>query len=334
MSYKSTDSDGRIRDEPYRMTFGKHRGLTIEELSPGYRQFLIREKAYDNHPDLKAALIAGEFLQPVQTQSAASEPISPTRKRKALEQTVPSSSQPSKTPASSVGQGNENAAEPVSPTRKRKALEQTVPSSSQPSKRPALLAGLGNEDATEHTGKSQVADLYFLDFGIHVGKRLPDVPSGYIDYLINKEVYTNRPALATALRALGRLDTPGPAALKDSRWKAPHVSEAKDPCFFDPCLDAPLWISDKDAATYFNLRVPSLESAGVHLVSKREMDAYSEFGSLFVQHGRRRWLYPVFACAHHFNTVSPGTARQALQRFLGKNKERESEIMQGLGLGL
>lgn len=296
MSYKSTESDRRTCDEPYRMTFGKHRGLTVQDLGPGYRQFLIREKAYDKYPDLKAALIAGNFLQPVQTRSATSEP--------------------------------------VSPTRKRKTLEQTVPSSSQPPKRPALSAGPGNEDAIEHTGKSQAADLYLLDFGIHAGKRLPNVPSGYIDWLINKEVYTSRPALATALRALGRLDTAGPATLNDPSWKAPRVSQSKERCFDDPWLDTPLWISDKDAENYFNLRVPMLESAGVHLLSNREMDLYSNSGSMFVQNGRRRWLYPVFACAEHFNTASPGTARQALQRFLGKNKERESEIMQEMGLGL
>ena len=330
---KSVDSDGRTpsNDEPYRMTFGKHRGLTIQELSPGYRQFLIQEKAYNKYPDLKAALIAGEYLQPV--QSAAAEPVSPSRKSEALEQTVHSSSQTPQRPALSAGTGDENAAKPVSPTRKRKALEQTVPSSSQPSKRPALSAGLGNEDATEHTGNPQVADLYFLDFGKHKGERLPEVPPGYIDWLINNGVYTNRPALAAALKALGRLDTLRPAPM-DPKWKAPRVSEAKDRCFFDPLLNDPLWISDKDAATYFNLREPTLESAGVHLVGRREMDAYSESGSLFVNNGRRRWLYPVFACAEHFSTASPGTARQALQRFLGKNKERESEIMAGMGLGL
>lgn len=111
--------------------------------------------------------------------------------------------------------------------------------------------------------------------------------------------------------------------------------EAKDDRFFEPYLGAPLWISDKDAATYFGLSDPALASAGVHLVTSAELDQYSEGGSLFARTGGRRWwLYPVFACAEHFNTASPGTARQALQRFLGKNGKRESEIMMGLGLGL
>lgn len=176
MSDESTGHDGRTRDEPYRLTFGKHRGSTIEEIGPGYRQYLIQKEVYKNHPGFKAALVAGGYLQPVQGADS----------------------------------------EPVSPTRKRKALDQTVPSSFQTSKRPALSAGQGKEDATEHTWNSQVADLYFLDFGMHAGKRLHDVPSSYIDWLINKEVYTSRPALATALKALGKLDTPEPA-IQDSR---------------------------------------------------------------------------------------------------------------------
>lgn len=243
MSYKPTDTDGRTRNEPYRMTFGRHRGLRIEELSPGYRQNLIRSggRVHDKNPDLKAALIAGGFLQPI--QNATSEPVSPTRKRKALEQKAASSSQPSKRPALSAGLDNEDVtehSEPVSPTRKRKTPEQTMPSSSQPSKKPALSAGPPDEEATSHLGKPQVADLYCLDFGKHVGKRLPNVPSGYINWLVNDKVYTDRPALATALRALGKLDTaPGPV-LSDSRWKAPQVSEAREQCFFDPFLAAPL----------------------------------------------------------------------------------------------
>lgn len=95
--------------------------------------------------------------------------------------------------------------------------------SSRFSKKPASLARLGDEDTTR---KPQLTDLYILDFGKHAGKRLPNVPSRYIDWLINEEVYTNRPALATALRALGKLDTATRPSLRDSTWKAPHGSEA------------------------------------------------------------------------------------------------------------
>ena len=292
-----TNHEGKTGDEPYRMTFGKHRGSTIQELTPGYRRFLIQEKAHESYPDLKAALITGGYLQP--TQGVNPEPVSPTRKRKASEQTVLPAPQP--TP--------------------------------QPSKRPTLSARQGHEDATLHTGNQQVADLYILDFGMHAGKRLRDVPSNYVDWLIGKEVYTSRPALATALRALGRLDAPGPA-LQYSTWRAPPVSSARDPCFFEPMFDSPLWISDKDAATYFNLRDPTLARAGVRLLGAKDLDMYVDGGStLCFGNGRRRWLYQVFACAEHFNTASPGTARQAVQRFLHKNKLRESEIMAELGLG-
>ena len=336
MSHKPTNTDGRTRDEPYRMNSGKYPGLTIQELSPAYRRYLIREKIYDNYPDLKAALITGGFLPP--TQSAAPEPASPTRKRKAMEQTVPSSSQFFKKPALSAEPRNEDItehSEPVSPARKGKTPEQTAPSSSQHPTLPASSAGLVHEHATSHLGKPQVEDLYIFDFGKHAGKRLREVPSRYISWLINEEVYTNRPALATALRALGRLDAAPWPSLRDSTWKAPHFSEAQEQCFFDPYLDAPLWISDQDSARYFNLRGPTLASAGVYLVSSEELESYSEFGSMFVKcGGHRRWLYPVFACAEHFNTAIPRTARQALQKFLDKNKKRETEMMDELGFGL
>ena len=192
----------------------------------------------------------------------------------------------------------------------------------------------------EHTNKSNSADLYRLDFGKHAGTPLDKVPLNYFGWLIRNEVHTSRPALATALRALGKLDAPAgapDAAHQDTRtkWKAPSVSKAKEQCFFDPFLGDPLWISDRDAATYFNLRDSALASAGVHLVSSMELDMFAQVGgSIFTQGGgRRRWLYQVFACAEHFKTASPETARQALQRFLGKNKRREDEIMAGMGLG-
>ncbi len=220
---------------------------------------------------------------------------------------------------------------------------------------------------TEHTKNPSSVDLYHLDFGKHKGKLLDKVPSDYIDWLIRNEVHTSRPALATALRALGKLDASdaahqdtklkapsahqdtkckapsanrdaklkAPSAHQETKWKAPSVTQAKERCFFDPFLGDPLWISDKDAATYFNLRDSALASAGVHLVSSIELDMFAQIGgSMFTQAGgRRRWLYQVFACAEHFKTASPGTARQALQRFLGKNKRREDEIMVGMGLG-
>ena len=44
MSDKATDHAENLCDEPYRLTFGKHRGSTINELSTGYRQFLIEKK--------------------------------------------------------------------------------------------------------------------------------------------------------------------------------------------------------------------------------------------------------------------------------------------------
>ena len=306
MSDKATDHDENPCDETYRLTFGKHRGLTIDELSSGYRQFLIEKKVYDRYPDCKAALIAAGYLETSQ-------------------------------PADS---------EPISPSRKRKALEQSVPSSPQALKRPALSAGQDTKVAAEHTGNQQAADLYFLDFGKHAGKRLRDVPAGYIEWIISNEVYANRPPLEFALKALGKLDAtdkvalkaPGnpdttAPALKDSKWKAPPISEARDPCFSDPWLGSPLWISDRDAATYFGLRDHTLTAAGVHLVGNRELDACTIEGSMMHGGGRKRWLYPVFACAEHFGTPATGTARQALKAFLGKNRRRESEIMGQLGLG-
>ena len=150
--------------------------------------------------------------------------------------------------------------------------------------------------------------------------------------MISNEVHANRPLLKAALEALGGLDALE-VAVRESSWKAPHVSEGKDRRFSDPWDNTPLWISDKDAATYFGLHNPTLTAAGVHLVGNVELNAYTGGASLFSPSGgRKRWLYPVFACAERFGTP-PGAARQALQAFLSKNKRRESEIMSELGLG-
>ena len=46
---------------------------------------------------------------------------------------------------------------------------------------------------------------YMLDFGKHHGKRLRDVPSDYIDWLIKKGAHTSLPDLAAALREEGML---------------------------------------------------------------------------------------------------------------------------------
>lgn len=319
MSDQSTEQDESTRHEPYRITFGKCRGSTIQELHPDYRQALIDAKAYEHYSDFKSALIADGYLQPIkQTDCQA-----------------------------------------VSQLRKRKAMESTSP----PPKKPALCARQSSNSVPELADHQQAADLYYLDFGMHAGKRLSEVPSSYIDWLIKKEVHTSRPTLAAALRILGRLDSPRPAleeslapvkidsrspalstlnnrqpistGASDSRWRAPAVLEARGNCFFDPFLGSPRWISDKDTETYFNLRVPMLAGAGVRILTGKDLDMYSDYGSMFSISGvRKRWLYQVFACAEHFNTVSHGTAQQALQKFLGKNEQREGEITAGLGLGM
>lgn len=294
MSDQSTQHDGSTRPEPYRMTFGKCQGSTIQELRPDYRGWLIGAKAYEHHPDLTSALIAGGYLQPI----------------------------------------GETDCQAVSPARKRKALEPTVPSSSPPPEKPALSAVQSSNSVPERADNQQAAELYYFDFGMHAGKTLREVPPSYLDWLINKEIHTSRPTLAAALRILGRLDSPRPA-LKESSWKAPAVSEARGKCFFDPLLGSPRWISDKDTVTYFNLRVPMLARAGIRNLSDKGLDMYTDYGSMFcLSRVPRRWLYQVFACAEHFNTAFPGTAQQALQKFLAKNEQREGEIMAGLGLDL
>ena len=292
MSHQPAEHDGSTRLEPYRMTFGKFRGLNIQQLPHDYRESLIDAYIYEHHPDFKSALVAGGYLQPIK----------------------------------------ETDGHAVSPARKRKASDSPVPSSSRPPKRAASSAKQSDNSTPKRADNQQAADLYYFDFGMHAGKELREVPPNYVDWLIKKEIHTSRPTLAAALRVLGRLDSPRPAP-RVSSWRAPPISEARGNCFHEPPFGSPRWISDKDTATYFNLRVSMLAGAGVRILSDWDLDMNTEYGSMLCSNrAPKRWLYQVFTCAQHFNTASHGTAQQALQRFLSKNKQREGETMTGLVL--
>lgn len=62
----------------YRMTFGRHKGETLQDLPRDYRQWLINDRVYDGKPALEAALRVGNYLQ--NTPDPFTPPSTPKRK--------------------------------------------------------------------------------------------------------------------------------------------------------------------------------------------------------------------------------------------------------------
>ena len=278
--------------EPYRLTFGKHKGLTVHELPPDYRAWLIDKKIYADKPDLEAALTGGEYL------SLAPRPTSPAS----------------------------------TPTRKRKASGDIIrTSSSSPSPRARKVA-ISQEAKRNGTMLNYDGTAYILSFGKHAGKKLSEVPSSYISWLIAEGAHKTRHDLASALREENLLptdDSETPTPVNDDIWRAPSAYEARDGRFYDPWTSAPLWISDRDCSHYFGLSEPLLSRLGVRLVSEADLRRSSEFPELMVvSKGPKRWLYQVYACAGR----NGGKCDEALTDFLGKNQRREREIYDELGL--
>ncbi|KAL8809902.1 MAG: hypothetical protein Q9200_003020 [Gallowayella weberi] len=181
---------------------------------------------------------------------------------------------------------------------------------------------------------------YILDFGKNAGKKLREVPSEYIFWLIANGVPEKRRDLADALHvekmlAVDSRYTPDPA------WRAPSFrSSANDSRFYEPMTQAPLWISDYDVARYFGLSGELLSRMGAHLVSDTEIMRSTEFGELMAMvKGPKRWLFQVHACAGKVGSDSVDGTKpyeghdEAMKQFLGKNQRRETEIMGSLGRG-
>lgn len=276
------------------MTFGKHVGKHLYELPPGYRAWLVGKGIYADKEDLKAALMKGKYLAP--TTGIEPAPTSPTRKRKLSE-----------------------------------SESENPPSS-------AKKLAISKEARQNGTMLNYDGAAYILDFGKYAGQKLRNIPPTYIDWLIATNVHGKRPDLAAALREDGFLVENLTPDTLDPSWWAPSVHETSDSRFFDYATESPRWISDVDASRYFRLGEPLLSDAGVYLVSEAELRRNTEFSELLAfPKVPIRWLYQVYACAERYGSVGAviggvTAAERALRDFLGKNKRREREIWDAMGL--
>ncbi|KAL8688786.1 MAG: hypothetical protein Q9224_004799, partial [Gallowayella concinna] len=275
--------------QPYRLPFGKHKDRTLQDIPQDYRNWLVREKIYVSKPDLEAALIANNDL-------AATAPGTP----------------------------------PPKPSKRRlsDAAESAV---QKPSPKKLLIS---KEAKRNGTMLNFDGSAYILDFGKNAGNKLRDVPPEYIHWLIANGIPEKRADLADALHeekmlAVDSKYTPDPG------WRAPSFqSLANNARFYEPLTQAPIWISDSDVARYFGLGGGLLSRMGAYLVSETEIMRSTEFGEILtIVKGPKRWLFQVHACAGKVgrdnvdgNTPFKGHD-EAMNQFLGKNKEREREIM-------
>lgn len=109
--------------------------------------------------------------------------------------------------------------------------------------------------------------------------------------------YKNDKNLTSTLQPKGYLQL--------ANWIRPSKLDAKDSRFDDwftlnPQGPDAKWISETDAKNYFNLRPRLLELAGI--------------GGFESGGGWKYSLYPAYACAQHFHTVTDGSTEQALDK--------------------
>ena len=219
---------------------------------------------------------------------------------------------------------------PSAPTRKRKVSEseEAVPKKFAISKLAKNNGTMLNYDGS----------AYILDFGTYAGQKLSDVPFEYISWLIRTGVHQKRSDLAAALHEAGLLVGRCSTDITDPAWRVPSAHETNDSRFYDPLTQSPRWISDIDVSHYFRLGEPLLSRAGACLVSEAELRRSMEFPELLTcSKSPKRWLYQVYACAGQIGAVSGDgsrcdTADEALRDFLGKNRRREREIWDEMGL--
>lgn len=219
--------------------------------------------------------------------------------------------------------GNSTPLGSISPDArlKRKRGSDAAAGASTASKKPRdgtanQAAGVAQTSATHPA----VVEPYRINFGgLYRNKTLDDLPSWYINFLIDKEIYLARPDLESALRARGLLKTNFSEAAVDKElltWRLPPLEAMEnEEEFWDEFEEAPVWIAPKDAKNYFGVDFNLLRRARIK--------------SLRGKAPHQLPLYQVYACAEHFKTVTAGTTRQALDQFLRKNEAREKEILRG-----
>lgn len=293
----------------YHLSFGKHKGRTLEEIPPDYRDWLIKKNVYANHGDLKAALVAGNYLTLNMNQLT-----------------------PPPTPV------------PSTPSRKRQVPSDSYIRGSPSSRRRIDICKGARRNGTmlNYDGSD-----YILDFGKHAGEKLDDVPPDYIDYLIGQGIHHKRPDLMAALREKNlstetAFETPlssdqstTSSSQQQSSWTAPSIHETNDHRFYDFHRLTPRWISDADARFYFGLEIALLSQQGIDMVTKEDLRRNAQYSELVPEllEGPKRWLYQVYKCAESFDSVPPqrGSADEALNDFLEKNQRREEEIRDAYG---
>jgi len=215
---------------------------------------------------------------------------------------------------------------PLSARLKRKASAGAVAAeASSTQKICAMAAGTNKAQSYEEAKHGSLKQTYTLTFGRHCGKTLDEIPTTYMRWILENDVYQGHDDFTEALRAHGDLSAAvKPTAnqtantlLAMATFKAPKFPV--EDCFYDSFSREKLWISNSDAKTYFNADSAHMKKAG--LVT-------------WTMGGKKWWLFQVYAFAEHFGYVGDKKQTlQALQNFLHKNDVREKEILTGMGLG-
>jgi hypothetical protein len=183
---------------------------------------------------------------------------------------------------------------------------------------------------------------YRFDFGKHKGLTIKEVyriNPGYIDWIIREDVSRNKVELRQALELWrdpslipecfredldAKLHTePEFVSTRPSR-QPPSIHNA--PSAFHDSLTGPIWISLSDARKYFGLGAEILDQLPA-------VNGYNLLGE-FVESTPQRpkyWLYHVWDLVR--DRQSCGAANVALARFKQKNKRREQDIWDAMGLG-
>lgn len=282
---------------PTAMTFGKHKGQSLQDLPPSYLSWLISQEIYVGKDDLTIALIERNYLSPRTATESAS--TTPPKKRV-------------------------NSLETQSPILSSSVTKFTI---SKEAKRNGTMLNYDGTayilDFGKHAGQklSHVPPTY-MDWLIatNVHHQRLDLAAALRE--------GGMPGLSEeSLMSMSR-------DIVVERASNPHM--ASDNRFFEPITLSTLWISDADTYRYFGLSEPLLTDMGVNLVSEQKLRRKMEFGELVtIFEGPKRWLWQVYVCVERCGGLGGAGGGdgvdEALGRFLGKNGRREREIWDAMG---
>jgi uncharacterized protein (DUF3820 family) len=186
--------------EPYRMTFGKHNGMTLAEIPESYVWWLIKTPMSSRPVELTEALEA--WKKDKKQPKVSSQAVSMPSQTQSTPSKMPVSRETYTPPSSQVCQ----APPPLSQVAMMSAhLSKYIysPSSSQQSVSPTPSIQYPCPSQPTHTQHSPNAPLYVLPFGEFKGKTLHDVPEDYLLYLgASEDKLATLPGLADALRSM------------------------------------------------------------------------------------------------------------------------------------